>query len=98
MGASMEAVTPETRVLLTRLAVFFKILALASGALLVLVGWNDPEDEHAGEYHGCLMLIVAGASLTGSANDLITLFLALELVSIPTYILLYLSRTDTPAV
>ena len=29
-------------------------------------------------------------SLVGRANDLITLFLALELLSIPTYVLLYL--------
>ena len=32
-----------------------------------------------------------------SANDLITLFLALELVSIPTYVLLYLPRVQPPA-
>jgi NADH-quinone oxidoreductase subunit N len=32
----------------------------------------------------------AGVSLVGRANDLITLFLALELLSIPTYVMLYL--------
>jgi NADH-quinone oxidoreductase subunit N len=35
--------------------------------------------------------------LTGSANELVTLFLALELTSIPTYVLLYLPRVDAPA-
>src|SRR5262249_18335829 len=37
---------------------------------------------------------IAGVSVTGMANDLIVLFLALELVSIPTYILLYLPKHD----
>ena len=41
--------------------------------------------------------IVAGTVLTGAANDLITLFLRLELISIPTYVLLYLPRADTAA-
>ncbi|MFO0927065.1 MAG: NADH-quinone oxidoreductase subunit N [Gemmataceae bacterium] len=51
----------------------------------MLLGWDEAGDEYAGEYHGSLLLIVAGIGLTGAANDLITLFLAAELVSIPTY-------------
>src|SRR5205823_5193167 len=51
----------------------------------------------AGELRACLLLIAGGTSLTGFANELITLFLALELISIPTYVLLYLPRTDRPA-
>jgi NADH-quinone oxidoreductase subunit N len=93
----LRAVIYAAPVQFTNLAVFFKVLALAGGALLVLFAWHDAGDEHAGEYHGCLLLITAGMSLCGSANDLITLFLALELVSIPTYILLYLPRAEAPA-
>src|SRR4029453_13418728 len=63
---------------------------------LVLIGWNDPDDDHAGEYHGCLMLLVAGTALTGCANELLPLFLALELVHLPPYVLLYLARTEEP--
>jgi NADH-quinone oxidoreductase subunit N len=83
--------------LLTRTALFVKLLALAGLAVLVLVCWDDMPESLAAEYHGCLLLIAAGTSLIGSANDLITLFLALELVSIPTYVLLYLPRTDPDA-
>jgi NADH-quinone oxidoreductase subunit N len=79
------------------LAMFTRILALAGGAILVLLSWNEAPDVVAGEFHGCLLLIVAGTSLTGLANELITLYLALELISIPTYVLLYLPRTDRPA-
>ncbi len=73
------------------------MLALAGGAVLVLFTWQEVEDEHAAEYHACLLIITAGLALTGAANELITLFLALELISIPTYVLLYLPRSDEPA-
>jgi NADH-quinone oxidoreductase subunit N len=46
------------------------------------------------EYVGSLLLIVAGLMLVGVAGDLVLLFVALELISIPTYILLYLGRRD----
>lgn len=72
-------------------------MALVGGLVLVLLSWNSISDSLAGEFQGCLLLILAGLSLTGSANDLVTLFLALELVSIPTYILLYLFRIDPAA-
>jgi len=81
-------------VLLDRLAVLLKAVTLFGGGILVLFSWDEVSDEHAAEYHGCLLTIVAGACITAAANDLITLFLALELISIPTYVLLYLVRSD----
>jgi NADH-quinone oxidoreductase subunit N len=89
---ALRATIYAAPVLFTKLALFFKVLALITGAALILLGWDEAGDDHAGEFHGCLLLIVAGMSIVGSANDLITLFLALELVSIPTYIMLYLSK------
>ena len=64
-------------VLLDNFAVLVKVLAFAGGAVLVLVNWDEVPDRQAGEYHACLLVIVAGTSLTGMANELITLFLAL---------------------
>jgi NADH-quinone oxidoreductase subunit N len=93
---SLTATLYAAPLLWTRLAVFFKVVALIGGAVLVLIGW-DEAGEHTAEYQGCVLLIVAGTCLSGAANDLVTLFLALELVSIPTYILLYLPREDPPA-
>jgi NADH-quinone oxidoreductase subunit N len=74
-----------------------KWLALVGGAVLVLLSWNDASDDLAAEYYGCLLIIVAGLCLTSTANELITLFLALELISIPTYVILYLLRTGAAA-
>jgi NADH-quinone oxidoreductase subunit N len=82
---------------LDRLAYFIKVIALAGTAVLVLFSWKEVPDSQAGEYYACLLLIAAGLCLTGAANELITLFLALELISIPTYIILYLPRHDRPA-
>jgi len=71
---------------------FIRALTLSVGAMLVLLSWNQFASGEVGESQGCLLLILAGVNLTVVANDLVGLFLALELVSIPTYILLYLVR------
>jgi NADH-quinone oxidoreductase subunit N len=75
-------------------AAFVRWLALISGAVLLFVAWGETGTAHACEYYGCTLVAIAGASLAGRANDLVTLFLALELLSIPTYILLYLPARD----
>jgi NADH-quinone oxidoreductase subunit N len=78
-------------------ALWFSVLSLAGVFVLVLVSWDEVPDAVAAEYHACLLLIAAGLCLTASANELITLFVGLELVSIPTYVMLYLPRLDNPA-
>ena len=79
------------------LAILIKAIALGGGAILVLISWNEVPDRQASDYHACLLIIVGGVCLTAGANDLVTMFLALELISIPTYVMLYLPRHDTPA-
>lgn len=81
----------------TNYSQLLRLIALVGGLILVLLSWHEVPDGQAADYHGCLLLIVAGTMLTGAANDLVTLFLALELISIPTYVLLYLPRVDAPA-
>jgi NADH-quinone oxidoreductase subunit N len=80
-----------------RLSLLVQIVALAAGALLVLLSYNEVPGSRSADYHACLLVTVAGLSLVGSANDLVVLFLALELISLPTYVLLYLPRRDRPA-
>ncbi len=60
----------------------------------MLIGWPEVSDGQAGEFHACVLLALAGTCLTAVANDLVTLYLALELISIPTYVLLYLPKSD----
>jgi NADH-quinone oxidoreductase subunit N len=95
-GTALAAVFASP-VLTDGVAMLVRAIALGGGIILVLASWDEVPDGQAAEYHGCLLLIVAGLALTGAANELITLFLALELISIPTYVMLYLPRLDNPA-
>lgn len=52
--------------------------------------WRGGTCEEAGTF----LLLLAGLSLVGVSDDLVLLFAGLELVSIPTYVLLALKRTD----
>lgn len=57
----------------------------------------DPLRVMRGEYHSFFLLSVIGVMLVASAPDLIWLFLALELASLPTYVMVALSRSSRKA-
>src|SRR5262245_19115106 len=69
-------------------------LALVVGLVFTLIAARLAEPELAGEFFGCVMLVPVGIMLAASANELVLLFLGLELISIPTYVLLFLGRKD----
>lgn len=79
------------------LADFVRIGALTLGLLITLVAWHTPRDSERGEFFSMLLFSVAGLMLTGAAADLVNLFLAIELVSIPTYVMVTLSRSSPRA-
>lgn len=102
--AAGEAVTAGT-VTLDGFSAFVRWTVLGVGALLALVQAGDiftaassrgPGLHRGGtcEEAGTFLVMLAGLSLVGVAGDLVLLFAGLELVSIPTYILLGLKRTD----
>ena len=76
------------------LAAYGRTLALALGAVLLLLNWRPLSAGGAAERLGTLLLAIAGVMLTSIAGDLVLLFVSLEMISIPTYILLYLGRRD----
>ncbi|HKD35378.1 MAG TPA: NADH-quinone oxidoreductase subunit N [Pirellulales bacterium] len=67
---------------------------LLFGFLFAVLTSSSRSIRPAAEYAGSLLLIVAGLMIVATAYDLVLMFLGLELVSIPTYILLYLGRRD----
>lgn len=69
-------------------------LTLLGVSLVVLIGWRLAPVNQLPEYYGSLLIMAAGVVLVGAASDLIVLFLGLELVSIPTTVLLALSKRD----
>ena len=74
------------------LGYYGRMVVLLSGLVLLAMAHEEPADETSGEFFGALLLINAGAMLVATANELVFLFVGLELVSIPTYMLLYLTR------
>ncbi len=72
----------------------FRYGVLAVGLVFVLTGsrWSHAGQGDASEFQGSLLMILAGLNLVALANDLVMVFVSLELISIPTYVLLYLGR------
>jgi NADH-quinone oxidoreductase subunit N len=91
-----DAVRYASPLMLDRLALLIRAVSILGGIILVLFSWDAMPDSQSADYHACLLLIVAGMGLTGASNELVTLFLALELTSIPTYVILYLGRSALP--
>ncbi len=75
-------------------ATFLEALFLAAGLAAIALAYDYLKrmDIEHGEYYVLLMFSVSGMMLMAQANDLIIVFLALELLSIPLYILSGLAR------
>lgn len=73
---------------------FVRLITFSVGPVLMMVLWRQVDDSYAAEAHACLLMLLAGVNLVALSANLIVLFLALELVSIPTYVLLFLPRHD----
>lgn len=68
---------------------------LAVGAVLALMLARPNSGSQSAEQLASLLLMLAGLMIVAVANELILLFVGLELVSIPTYIILYVGRHDS---
>ncbi len=62
-------------------------LAVAYLTIMLSVDYIREGDYHEGEYYYLILISVLGMMVMTSARDLITIFVALETISIPTYIL-----------
>lgn len=74
------------------LSFYARLVFGATGLILLAMAHDQVDDARAPEFFGSILMIHAGAMLVSTANELVFLFVGLELVSIPTYLLLYLSR------
>ena len=57
----------------------------------------EPGDTMRGEFFAFFLLSLAGVMLCAGASDLVWLFMALELTSLPTYVMVAMSRDDSRA-
>jgi NADH-quinone oxidoreductase subunit N len=77
-------------------ATFFRVLVLCIGILSVFLSYRYLEREKAetSEYHALLLFSVVGQCLMVASNDLIMIFIGLEISSIASYILAGYLRDD----
>ncbi len=83
------------------LAIFAKRLFLVATFIGMLAGLSSPERalaRRSGEYHLLVLTSLLGMCVLASARDLILLFLAFELMSIPLYVLAGFVKRDAIAV
>src|SRR4030065_742597 len=75
-------------------AVFLNILFLGSGLAAIALAFDYLKRRgiERGEYYILLMFSISGMLLMAQASDLIVIFLALELLSIPLYVLAGFAR------
>ena len=84
----------EGMVVIDGFAVFVNVLLLVSGLLGIALayGYVKRMGLERGEYYTLLLFSVTGMMLMAQAADLIVVFLALELLSIPLYVLAAFAR------
>ncbi len=79
----------EGALAIDNLTIGLAVLLYAAGAATVLLSWRALAAEEAGhgEYHALLLSAIAGMVVLVGAQNLVALFLGIELLSIPLYVL-----------
>src|SRR4051812_21742847 len=101
-GAATPPADEWNTVVVGGFATYVKMMVAGVGAVLTLLAWPTNREatgsasldfgRDAGEFYALMLLSLAGVMLVAGANDLILLFLGIELASIPTYIMVSISR------
>src|SRR5688500_8172407 len=95
-GEGMAATAWGGMIVLDTLRLSFTMVFLVVAALTVLVSmiWVEWEGLPAGEFHTLLLFATVGMMLMAAGNDLVMIFLGLEILSIATYVMAGFRRTD----
>jgi NADH-quinone oxidoreductase subunit N len=77
-------------------ATFFRVLVIIVGILTVFPSYRflARQDAETSEYHALLLFSIAGQCLMAASNDLIMVFIGLEISSIASYVLAGYLRDD----
>ncbi len=77
-------------------ATFFRVLVIGVAILAIFSSYRflDRERAEAGEYHALILFSVVGQCIMVTANELIMIFIGLEISSIATYVLCGYLRDD----
>jgi NADH-quinone oxidoreductase subunit N len=80
-------------------ALFTRVTVCLAALVTIMLGYAYADDRriHRGEYYPLLLFAALGMTLLGSANDLLMVFIAVEILSLALYILCAFARRDLNA-
>ena len=86
----------DDRYVVDNFSLVLKALFLLTGYIVVLLSTNEIEEGgyHQGEYYVMLLSSILGMVMMSSARDLISVFIALEFLSIPAYMMAAWRKRD----
>lgn len=86
----------DGRYVVDHYSLIIKALFLLTGYVVVLLSQTELEDGgyHQGEYYVLLLVSVLGMVMMASSRDLVSVFVALEMLSIPAYMLAAWRKRD----
>jgi NADH-quinone oxidoreductase subunit N len=98
LGVIGDDVRPmfDGRYVIDNFSLVLKALFLLSGYVVVLLSTNEIEEGsyHRGEYYVMLLSSILGMVMMASSRDLISVFIALEFLSIPAYMMAAWRKRD----
>jgi len=77
-----------------RMSFSFVFILVSALTILISAIWVEREDIPGGEYHALLLFATFGMMFMASGNDMVIIFLGLETLSIATYVMAGLRKTD----
>jgi NADH-quinone oxidoreductase subunit N len=95
-GQGAQPLAFNGMIVLDPLRLSFTLIFLIVAALTVLISaiWVEWEGLPAGEFHTLLLFATVGMMLMASGNDLVMIFLGLEILSIATYVMAGFRKND----
>jgi NADH-quinone oxidoreductase subunit N len=95
IGGDVRAMFDD-RYVIDKFSLVLKGLFLLTGYIVVLLSTNEIEEGgyHQGEYYVMLLTSILGMVMMASSRDLISVFIALEFLSIPAYMLAAWRKRD----
>ena len=85
-AAEMLALTPLTQ--------FLKLVLLALTLVVAVLSFGARFSRHVGEYFALLLIAAAGMMLLISSENLLMIFIALEMLSVPLYVLTAFNKSS----
>ncbi len=83
---------------LDAITTFGRLLFGAAGVLVVLASWDGHGEENAVEFFGLFVLSLLGEVVIVSGQNMLMLFLGIELLALPTYALVAIHKTRDRAI